>query len=45
MIQSAVKAANGEELPAQVKIPMCELTADTVDDPANAACIYQQAAQ
>ena len=45
MIQSAVKAANGEELPSQVKIPMCVLTADTVDDPANSACIYLQAAQ
>jgi ribose transport system substrate-binding protein len=45
MIQSAVKAANGEELPAQVKIPMCVLTSDTVDDPANAACVYEQRPQ
>jgi ribose transport system substrate-binding protein len=44
IIQAAVKAANGEELPPQIKIPMCVLTVETVDDPENAACIYQQGA-
>jgi ribose transport system substrate-binding protein len=45
LIQAAVKAANGEELPAQIQIPMCVLTVETVDDPANAPCIYEQATQ
>lgn len=42
-VQAAVDAIRGEELPAKTVIGQCVLTSETLDDPANEACLYERA--
>lgn len=39
-VEAAYHDANGEPVQSEVKIPLCILTADNVDDPENADCIH-----
>ncbi|HET8815035.1 MAG TPA: substrate-binding domain-containing protein [Solirubrobacterales bacterium] len=43
IIQAAVEAIEGKDLPAETRIGHCVLTAENVDDPENSACIYEKA--
>jgi ribose transport system substrate-binding protein len=38
-IQAAYDDANGKQLPEKIKLPICTITKETIDDPKNAACI------
>lgn len=42
-VQAALKAIAGEELPADTVIGQCVLTADNLEDPKNAGCLYEKA--
>ncbi len=43
VVRTALEAIDGRKLPAQTVIGQCVLTARNLDDPANAACIYDNA--
>jgi len=43
VIRTALAAIDGKELPAQTVIGQCVLTADNLDDPRNADCLYDKA--
>jgi ribose transport system substrate-binding protein len=45
VVRAAVDALNGKHVPATIKPKVCVLTADTIDDPANKACLYSGAPQ
>ncbi|HET8813615.1 MAG TPA: substrate-binding domain-containing protein [Solirubrobacterales bacterium] len=42
-IDAALKAIDGETLPPETMIGQCLITADTIDDPKNADCLYEKA--
>ena len=42
-VKAAVDAVNGEALPPKTVIGQCVLTAETVEDPKNADCVYDKA--
>jgi ribose transport system substrate-binding protein len=44
-VRAAVDALNGKSVPNRVKPKICPFTADTVDDPENAPCLYSRAPQ
>ena len=44
-VRSAVDALNGKSVPDAVHPKICPFTADTVDDPENAPCLYSRAPQ
>jgi ribose transport system substrate-binding protein len=44
IIQAAKQAVDGKQLPSKTVIGQCVLTAETLDDPANRACLYEKAA-
>jgi len=39
-VEAAYEDANGTELPEKVTVPICTITAETVDDPENARCLH-----
>jgi ribose transport system substrate-binding protein len=44
-VRAAVDALNGKKVPRSIQPKVCVLTADNVDDPSNAPCLYQGAPQ
>jgi ribose transport system substrate-binding protein len=44
-VQAAVDALNGEQVPSSIQPKVCVLTADNVDEPSNAPCLYEGAPQ
>ena len=45
VIKAVVAASAGERLPPNTVIGQCVLTADTLDDPQNASCLYDSPPQ
>jgi ribose transport system substrate-binding protein len=43
VIQAALNSADGEDQPAETVLDQCVLTVETLDDPANAGCLYDNA--
>jgi ribose transport system substrate-binding protein len=44
-VKAAVDALNGESVPKRIQPKICPFTADTVDAPENAPCLYSRAPQ
>ena len=44
-VRAAVDALNGKSVPKRIQPKICPFTAETVDDPENAPCLYSRAPQ